>query len=40
MIGFIRKRLSYANVAVTLALVFAMSGGAYAASRFVITSTK
>jgi hypothetical protein len=40
MIGFIRKRLSYANVAMTLALVFAMSGGAYAARRFVITSTK
>ncbi|HWX44584.1 MAG TPA: hypothetical protein VNY52_04595 [Solirubrobacteraceae bacterium] len=27
-------------MAVTLALVFAMSGGAYAASRYVITSTK
>jgi hypothetical protein len=40
MIGFIRKRLSYANVVMTLALVFAMTGGAYAARRFVITSTK
>jgi Collagen triple helix repeat (20 copies) len=36
----IRKRLTYANVAMTLALVFAMSGGAYAASKYVITSTK
>ena len=35
-----RGRLSYANVAMTLALVFAMSGGAYAASKYVITSTK
>jgi Collagen triple helix repeat (20 copies) len=40
MLSAIRKRLTYANVAVTLALVFAMSGGAYAASRYVITSTK
>lgn len=36
----IRKRLTYMNVVATLALVFAMSGGAYAASRYVITSTK
>jgi Collagen triple helix repeat (20 copies) len=36
----IRKRLTYANVMVTLALVFAMSGGAYAASKIIITSTK
>jgi hypothetical protein len=36
----IRKRLTYTNVAVTLALVFAMSGGAYAASKYLITSTK
>jgi hypothetical protein len=40
MFSLIRKRFTYANVAVTLALVFAMSGGAYAASRYVITSTK
>ena len=32
--------MTYANIAVTLALVFAMTGGAYAASRYVITSTK
>ncbi len=40
MISAIRGRMTYANVAVTLALVFAMSGGAYAAGRYVITSTK
>jgi hypothetical protein len=40
MFSGIRKRFTYTNVAVTLALVFAMSGGAYAASRYVITSTK
>ncbi|HEY7891799.1 MAG TPA: hypothetical protein VIC05_06270 [Solirubrobacteraceae bacterium] len=40
MIELIRKRLTYANVAMTLALVFAMSGGAYAAKHYVITSTK
>ncbi len=40
MLSAIRRRLTYTNVAVTLALVFAMSGGAYAASRYVITSTK
>jgi Collagen triple helix repeat (20 copies) len=36
----ITKRLTYANVAVTLAVLFAMAGGAYAAKRYVITSTK
>lgn len=36
----IRKHLSYANVAATLALFFAMSGGALAASHYLITSTK
>lgn len=35
-----RRRLSYANVVATLALVFAMSGGALAASHYLITSTK
>ena len=40
MLSPIRKRLTYANVVATLALVFAMSGGAYAASKFLITSTK
>jgi hypothetical protein len=36
----IRKRLTYANVAATLALLFAMSGGALAANHFLINSTK
>jgi hypothetical protein len=40
MYSRIRKRLTYANVAMTLALAFAMTGGAYAASRYVISSTK
>jgi hypothetical protein len=36
----IRKRVTYANVAMTTALIFAMSGGAYAARKYLITSTK
>lgn len=36
----LRKRLTYANVVATMALVFAMSGGALAASHYLITSTK
>jgi hypothetical protein len=40
MFSSIRKRLTYANVALTLVLVFAMSGGAYAAKKYLITSTK
>ncbi len=36
----IRRRLTYANVTMTLALVFAMTGGAYAANKYLITSTK
>ncbi len=40
MFSIIRKRVTYANVAMTLALVFAMSGGAYAAGKYLITSTK
>lgn len=39
MFSKIRKRFTYANVVMTLALVFAMSGGAYAAKRYLITST-
>jgi len=35
-----RRRFSYANVAATLALVFSMSGGALAASHYLITSSK
>jgi hypothetical protein len=33
-------RLGYANITSTLALVFAMSGGAFAASHYLISSTK
>jgi hypothetical protein len=40
MFSRLRKRFTYTNVAMTLALVFAMTGGAFAASKFVITSTK
>ena len=35
-----RKHLSYANVVATLALLFAMSGGALAVKHYVINSTK
>ena len=35
----IRRYLNYANIVATLALVFAMSGGALAAKRYLITST-
>lgn len=35
-----RRHLSYANIVATLALLFAMSGGALAASHYLITSTK
>ncbi len=40
MFSAIRSRMTYANVVATLALVFAMSGGALAASHYLITSTK
>jgi hypothetical protein len=40
MFSSLRRRFTYANVAMTLALVFAMSGGAYAAKHYLITSTK
>jgi hypothetical protein len=40
MFSKIRRRFTYANLAMTLALVFAMSGGAYAANKYLITSTK
>jgi hypothetical protein len=40
MFSKVRKRLTYVNVAMTLTLVFAMTGGAYAAKHFLITSTK
>ena len=38
MFSTIRKRITFANVAMTLALVFAMAGGAYAAKKYIITS--
>jgi hypothetical protein len=38
--GHVRRHLTYANVAATLALVFAMSGGAFAATHYLINSTK
>jgi hypothetical protein len=34
-----RRHLTYANVAATLALVFAMTGGAFAAKHYLINST-
>ena len=40
MLSVIRRRVTFTNVAMTLALVFAMSGGAFAAGKFLITSTK
>ena len=40
MFSAIRRRATYANVAMTVALVFAMSGGAFAAGKYLITSTK
>jgi hypothetical protein len=40
MFSAIRKRVTPATVIATCALVFAMSGGAYAANKFLITSTK
>ena len=40
MFSRISKRFTYANIVATLALVFAMTGGAYAAGKFLITSTK
>jgi hypothetical protein len=40
MLSVVRKRFTFANVAMTLALVFAMTGGAYAAGKYLITSTK
>src|SRR5439155_12221593 len=35
-----RRHLNYANVTATLALVLAMSGGAFAAKHYLINSTK
>ncbi len=40
MLQAIRSRITPSTVLATLALVFAMTGGAYAAKRYLITSTK
>ena len=40
MLSAIRRHVTFANVAMTVALVFTMSGGAYAAGKYLITSTK
>ncbi|MGA8365464.1 MAG: hypothetical protein WB709_13240 [Solirubrobacteraceae bacterium] len=40
MLSAIRSRLTYVNVVATLVLVFAMTGGALAAKKYLITSTK
>lgn len=40
MFSAIRRRISPATVIATVALVFAMTGGAYAAGKVLITSTK
>jgi hypothetical protein len=39
MFSAVRRHLSYANVVATMALVFAMGGGAMAATHYLITST-
>jgi hypothetical protein len=40
MFSRIGRHLKFANVVMTLALVFAMTGGAYAAGKYLITSSK
>jgi collagen triple helix repeat protein len=40
MVLSIRERLTATNVALVVALLFAMTGGAYAAKKYLITSTK
>ncbi len=40
MFSFVRRRFSFTNVVMTIVLVFTMTGGALAASRYLITSTK
>ncbi len=40
MLSPLRKHLTYANVAATLALVFSMTGGAVAAQHYLISSTR
>jgi hypothetical protein len=40
MFSRIARQFTFTNVVLTVALVFAMTGGAYAASKYLITSTK
>jgi hypothetical protein len=40
MFSRVRRHATYTNVALTIAVLFAMTGGAYAAKKYVITSTK
>jgi hypothetical protein len=40
MFSRLRKHFTYANFILTIALVFVMSGGAYAAGKYLITSSK
>lgn len=40
MFSSIRKRINYTSVAITVAALFAMTGGAFAAGKYLITSTK
>jgi len=40
MFSKMSKHVTYANVAMTVALVFVMTGGAYAAGKYLISSTK
>jgi len=40
MFSSVKRHVSYANVVATLALVFAMSGGALAAKHYLVSSTK
>jgi hypothetical protein len=40
VLSLIRRRMTYANVAATLALVFSMSGGALAATHYLVSSKK
>jgi collagen triple helix repeat protein len=40
MFRLVRRHLSYANIIATFALLFAMTGGAYAATHYLINSTR
>lgn len=40
MLSYVRRRLTVANAAIVLVVLLATTGGAYAASKYVITSTK